>query len=54
MTEKRFEENMSLVRFVLKKYVSTSLEMGAYSIEDLYQVGCIGLWKAIQTHDPAK
>ena len=50
--EKLVEDNMGLVGFVLAKYISMTADMGAYSYEDLYQVGCIGLWKAAKSYNP--
>lgn len=45
-TEKLFQENIGLVRFVLRRqFPSLSND------EDLFQEGCIGLWKACLSYD---
>lgn len=54
MIDRLVEENLGLVRHVIKKYISSPRDMGAYSHEDLFQIGCIGLWKAAQSYDPTK
>lgn len=54
MIEKLVEDNLGLVHHFIKKYVRLSGDMGAYSYEDLYQVGCIGLWKAAQSYAPGR
>lgn len=43
------EENMGLVGKVLKDYVHTPPPGSVYTKEDLYQIGCVGLCKAVQT-----
>lgn len=44
--EKLIEENLGLVRHIVKRF----LERG-YEVEDLFQIGCIGLMKAIDKFD---
>lgn len=44
--EKLIEENLGLVRHIVKRF----LERG-YDAEDLFQIGCIGLMKAIDKFD---
>lgn len=44
--EKLIEENMGLVRHIVKRF----LDRG-YDAEDLFQIGCIGLMKAIDKFD---
>ncbi len=39
--------NMALVRSIVKKYVNRGVEY-----EDLYQIGCMGLVKAVKNFDP--
>ena len=43
----RVEENMGLVGMVLRDYVHTPPSGSVYTEEDLYQIGCIGLCKAV-------
>lgn len=45
----RVEENMRLVGQVLRDYVRTPPQGSIYTYEDLYQIGCLGLCKAVQT-----
>ena len=45
----RVEENMGLVGDVLKKYIHSPPPGSVYSKEDLYQIGCIGLCKAVKS-----
>lgn len=45
----RVEENMGLVGDVLKKYIHAPPPGSVYSKEDLYQIGCIGLCKAVKS-----
>ena len=45
----RVEENMGLVGMVLNTYVHTPPPGSVYTMEDLYQIGCVGLCKAVQT-----
>lgn len=40
-------ENINLVRFCLKKY-------GLINDEDMFQIGCIGLLKAVRTYDKTR
>jgi RNA polymerase sporulation-specific sigma factor len=41
--------NLNLVRHVVRRYAGTGLDA-----EDLFQVGCIGLLKAVERFDPAR
>ncbi|KNF09266.1 RNA polymerase sigma-F factor SigF [Gottschalkia purinilytica] len=43
---KLVEHNLGLVKSVLKRFLNRG-----YEVEDLYQIGCIGLLKAIQKFD---
>jgi RNA polymerase sigma factor (sigma-70 family) len=45
----RVEENMGLVGMVLRDYIHTPPPGSVYTVDDLYQIGCIGLCKAVQT-----
>ena len=45
----RVEENTGLVGMVLSTYVHTPPPGSVYTMEDLYQIGCVGLCKAVQT-----
>ena len=44
--EKRIEENMGLVRHIVRRFLGRG-----YEAEDLFQIGCIGLMKAIDKFD---
>ncbi len=44
--EKLIEENLGLVRHIVKRFVGRG-----YDMEDLFQIGCIGLIKAIDKFD---
>ena len=41
------EENLALVKFIVKRFAGRGAEM-----EDLYQYGCLGLLKAVDRFDP--
>lgn len=45
----RVEVNMGLVGMVIRDYIHTPPQSSVYTSEDLYQIGCIGLCKAVQT-----
>ena len=45
--DREVEENMPLVSYVLQKYYHTWNE-------DMFQIGCVGLIKAVKTFDPSK
>ena len=47
--QQKVEENMGLVGKVIKDKVHGINQHGAYSYEDLYQIGCFGLCKAAAT-----
>lgn len=49
--EKIFEQNINLVRFVMKKL---NIELNDKLYEDLFQEGCIGLWKACEQYEKNK
>ncbi len=44
--EKLIEENLGLVRHIVKRFIGRG-----YDAEDLFQIGCIGLMKAIDKFD---
>ena len=44
--EKLIEENLGLVRHIVKRFAGRG-----YDMEDLFQIGCIGLMKAIDKFD---
>ena len=44
---KKAEENMGLVHKVISDKVHGTFQYGMYSREDLFQIGCIGLCKAV-------
>lgn len=45
----KVEENMGLVHRVLHDKLRPPYQVGMYSYEDLFQIGCIGLCKAVAT-----
>lgn len=45
--KKKVEENMGLVHKVISDKVHGTYQCGMYSREDLFQIGCIGLCKAV-------
>lgn len=47
---KPIEEYFNLVKFVLRKF--NLCQHGDFSYEDLFQEGCIGLWKAYKAYNP--
>jgi len=49
---KMFEENISLVTYIIKRYFLTTLSSYRIEFEDLFQVGGMGLYKAILNYDP--
>ena len=46
---KQVEENMGLVGKVIKDKVHGVNQLGIYAYDDLFQIGCIGLCKAVAT-----
>ena len=54
MKKKRVEEHLGLVHMVMKQYIHFQNGTGSYTYEDLFQVGCIGLWKATQSYVSGK
>lgn len=47
--QKKVEENLGLVHKVINDKVHGPYQLGIYSREDLFQIGCIGLCKAAAT-----
>lgn len=47
--QKKVEENLGLINKVINDKVHGPYQMGIYSREDLFQIGCIGLCKAAAT-----
>ena len=47
--QKKVTENMGLVAKVIREKVSPPYQVGLYTYDDLYQIGCIGLCKAVAT-----
>ena len=45
----KVEENLGLVHKVINDKVHGPYQLGIYSREDLFQIGCIGLCKAVAT-----
>jgi DNA-directed RNA polymerase specialized sigma subunit len=48
------EENMGLVGKVIKDKVRDITNIGIFTYDDLFQIGCIGLCKAAAAHMPDK
>lgn len=46
---RKVEENIGLVKKVISDKVHGPYQLGMYSREDLFQIGCIGLCKAVVT-----
>lgn len=47
--QRRVEENMGLVGRVIRDKVHDTNCLGMYTHDDIYQIGCIGLCKAVMT-----
>ena len=47
--QRKVEENLGLINKVINDKVHGPYQMGIYSREDLFQIGCIGLCKAAAT-----
>lgn len=47
--ERKVEENIGLVHCVIKTKLHAPYQVGIYSYEDFFQIGCIGLCKAAAT-----
>lgn len=54
MQQRQVEENMGLVGKVIKDCVHSLGDMGIYTYDDLFQIGCIGLCKAAQKDRPGR
>lgn len=50
---KLFNDNINLVYHVSKKFYNTS-NMGSFDIDDIHQLGSIGLFKACKLYDKSK
>ena len=48
------EENMGLVHTVIKRHVSNVTQIGIFSYQDIFQIGCVGLSKAALKYKPGK
>ncbi|MGX4600277.1 sigma-70 family RNA polymerase sigma factor [Faecalimicrobium sp. JNUCC 81] len=48
------EENIKLVNYVINRYYKQFKSIYPYLVDDLYQEGCIGLFKAAKNHDESK
>jgi len=51
---KLIEENMGLVGQVIKDKVHDIRDIGVFTYDDIFQIGCIGLCTAADTFDPEK
>ena len=51
---KMIEDNMGLVGQVLKDKVHGIRDIGIFTYDDLFEIGCIGLCKAADTYMPGK
>lgn len=54
LQRRKVEENMGLVGLVIKERVHGIDQIGIFSYDDLFQIGCIGLCKAVQTDKPGR
>lgn len=48
------KENSRLIKITINKYINLDTSKSYLSIEDIYQIGCLGLLKAIRTFDTSK
>ena len=46
---KKVTDNLGLVRKVIQDKVHSPCQLGFYSYDDIYQIGCVGLCKAVAT-----
>ena len=49
--QKKVEENIRLVRKVINDKIHGPYQLGIYTYDDIFQIGCIGLIKAIDNFD---
>lgn len=54
LQRRKVEENLGLVGLVIKERVHGIDQIGIFSYDDLFQIGTIGLCKAVQTDRPGK
>lgn len=54
LQQKKVEENMGLVGLVIREQIHNVNGIGIFSYDDLFQIGCIGLSKAVQTDRPGR
>ena len=54
LQQRKMEENLGLVGQVIRDRVHGADQIGIFSYDDLFQFGCIGLCKAVQTDRPGK
>ena len=47
--QKKVTDNMGLVNKVIREKVHSPYNVGMFTYDDLYQIGCIGLCKAAMT-----
>lgn len=52
--EMMFEENKNLIYTAINTYVKCAGKYGINDYDDLFQIGSIGLWKAVQKYDESK
>ena len=49
--QKKVEQNIRLVRKVINDKIHGPYQLGIYTYDDIFQIGCIGLMKAIDNFD---
>lgn len=54
LQRRKVEENLGLVGLVIKERVHGIDQIGIFSYDDLFQIGTIGLCKAVQTDRPGR
>jgi len=54
MKQKLVEDNMGLIGTVIKENVKNVNNLGIFTYQDIFQIGCVGLTKAAMNYKPGK
>ena len=54
MQQKFVEDNMGLVGTVIKENVNNVNNLGIFTYQDIFQIGCVGLTKAAINYKPGR